>query len=39
MTYFHDFRYHWLCVGINAEPKDNQDWFCTRCIAKKGVSE
>merc|ERR1712212_1072578 len=27
--------YHWLCVGINAEPQENQDWFCTRCMAKK----
>ena len=30
-------RYHWLCVGINSEPSDNQDWFCTRCMAKKQV--
>jgi len=27
--------YHWLCVGINAEPSENQDWFCSRCMAKK----
>merc|ERR1712059_144817 len=27
--------YHWLCVGINSEPSENQDWFCTRCLAKK----
>jgi len=27
--------YHWLCVGINSEPSENQDWFCTRCMAKK----
>jgi len=27
--------YHWLCVGINSEPGDKQDWYCTRCIAKK----
>jgi hypothetical protein len=31
-------RYHWLCVGINSEPAENQDWFCTRCMAKKQVS-
>ena len=31
------FRYHWLCVGINSEPSENQDWFCTRCMAKKQV--
>ena len=31
------FRYHWLCVGISKQPLENQDWFCTRCIAKKGV--
>ena len=30
-------RYHWLCVGINSEPSENQDWFCTRCMAKKQV--
>jgi len=27
--------YHWLCVGINAEPSENQDWFCSPCMAKK----
>lgn len=27
--------YHWLCVGIKSEPGENQDWFCTRCVAKK----
>ncbi|CAB4058774.1 TAF3 [Lepeophtheirus salmonis] len=27
--------YHWACVGISAEPAENQDWFCTRCMAKK----
>jgi len=27
--------YHWLCVGITSEPLENQDWFCTRCVAKK----
>ena len=31
-------RYHWLCVGIKAEPGENQDWFCTRCAAKKKVT-
>merc|ERR1711976_180234 len=29
--------YHWLCVGIKSEPGENQDWFCTRCVAKKQV--
>ena len=28
-------RYHWMCVGIQSEPADNQDWFCPRCVAKK----
>lgn len=27
--------YHWICVGIQQEPADNQDWFCPRCVAKK----
>jgi len=27
--------YHWLCVGIKAEPAENQDWFCSRCMAKE----
>merc|ERR1712025_594679 len=27
--------YHWLCVGSNAEPSENQDWFCSPCMAKK----
>ena len=31
-------RYHWLCVGIKSEPGENQDWFCTRCVAKKQVN-
>jgi len=26
--------YHWSCVGINSEPSENQDWFCTRCMQK-----
>jgi len=29
--------YHWLCVGINAEPSENQDWFCPRCVTKMQV--
>ena len=27
--------YHWICVGIQQEPADNQDWFCPRCVQKK----
>merc|ERR1712008_359123 len=27
--------YHWVCVGISAEPADNQDWFCPRCVIRK----
>ena len=30
--------YHWSCVGINSEPAENQDWFCTRCMARKKSS-
>lgn len=27
--------YHWLCVGIEQEPEETQNWFCQRCVAKK----
>ena len=27
--------YHWICVGIQQEPADNQDWFCPRCVQRK----
>jgi transcription initiation factor TFIID subunit 3 len=27
--------YHWLCVGIQQEPEETQNWFCQRCVAKK----
>ncbi|CAG0879419.1 unnamed protein product [Cyprideis torosa] len=26
--------YHWGCVGITVEPKEDEDWFCNRCKAK-----
>ncbi|XP_018421903.1 PREDICTED: transcription initiation factor TFIID subunit 3 isoform X2 [Nanorana parkeri] len=26
--------YHWPCVGLTAEPKEEQ-WFCTKCDSKK----
>ena len=25
-------------MGIKSEPGENQDWFCTRCVAKKQVN-
>ncbi|RWS28369.1 hypothetical protein B4U80_05840 [Leptotrombidium deliense] len=27
--------YHWVCVGIKVPPKDEDSWFCDRCIAKQ----
>ncbi|XP_030379816.1 transcription initiation factor TFIID subunit 3 [Scaptodrosophila lebanonensis] len=32
-----DAWYHWVCVGIFVEPKDNEDWFCRVCITRKRV--
>ena len=29
--------YHWICVGIQQEPADNQDWFCPRCVQRKST--
>lgn len=26
---------HRACVGIKVEPKDDADWFCRACIARK----
>uniref|UniRef100_A0A182QHS4 PHD-type domain-containing protein n=1 Tax=Anopheles farauti TaxID=69004 RepID=A0A182QHS4_9DIPT len=30
-----DAWYHWVCVGIQVPPEDNEDWYCRVCIAKK----
>jgi len=30
-----DAWYHWACVGIKVEPKDDEDWFCRACISRK----
>uniref|UniRef100_A0A8C7YK13 Transcription initiation factor TFIID subunit 3 n=1 Tax=Oryzias sinensis TaxID=183150 RepID=A0A8C7YK13_9TELE len=27
--------YHWPCVGIVAEPPEDQPWFCVKCSCKK----
>uniref|UniRef100_A0A131Y4Z7 Putative transcription initiation factor tfiid subunit 3 n=1 Tax=Ixodes ricinus TaxID=34613 RepID=A0A131Y4Z7_IXORI len=27
--------YHWVCVGIVVPPKEEESWFCNRCIAKR----
>ncbi|XP_012137235.1 TBP-associated factor 3 isoform X4 [Megachile rotundata] len=30
-----DAWYHWVCVGMQVPPADNEDWYCRYCIAKK----
>ncbi|XP_025833542.1 transcription initiation factor TFIID subunit 3 isoform X2 [Agrilus planipennis] len=30
-----DAWYHWVCVGIQVPPDDNEDWYCRNCINKK----
>lgn len=30
-----DAWYHWVCVGMQVPPADNEDWYCRFCIAKK----
>ncbi|XP_023246704.1 transcription initiation factor TFIID subunit 3 [Copidosoma floridanum] len=30
-----DAWYHWVCVGIQVAPADNEDWYCRMCIVKK----
>ncbi|KAG1684638.1 Transcription initiation factor TFIID subunit 3 [Nymphon striatum] len=27
--------YHWICVKIVVPPKEEDSWFCTRCISKQ----
>ncbi|XP_021917768.1 transcription initiation factor TFIID subunit 3 isoform X3 [Zootermopsis nevadensis] len=30
-----DAWYHWVCVGIQVPPDENEDWYCRVCIVKK----
>ncbi|XP_025266483.1 transcription initiation factor TFIID subunit 3 isoform X2 [Camponotus floridanus] len=30
-----DAWYHWVCVGMQVPPADDEDWYCRFCIAKK----
>ncbi|GJQ67755.1 hypothetical protein Trydic_g21073 [Trypoxylus dichotomus] len=30
-----DAWYHWVCVGIQVPPDDNENWYCRHCLAKK----
>ncbi|XP_066253840.1 transcription initiation factor TFIID subunit 3 [Euwallacea similis] len=30
-----DAWYHWVCVGIQVPPDDNENWYCKPCLAKK----
>lgn len=30
--------YHWVCVGIVVPPKEEESWFCSRCISKRQSS-
>ncbi|XP_076172400.1 TBP-associated factor 3 isoform X1 [Ptiloglossa arizonensis] len=30
-----DAWYHWVCVGMQVPPAENEDWYCRFCIAKK----
>ncbi|GIY13106.1 transcription initiation factor TFIID subunit 3 [Caerostris extrusa] len=27
--------YHWICVGIVVPPKEEENWFCVRCLTKR----
>lgn len=27
--------YHWVCVNIVVPPKEEENWFCVRCISKR----
>ncbi|XP_046401169.1 transcription initiation factor TFIID subunit 3-like isoform X2 [Ischnura elegans] len=33
-----DAWYHWVCVGMQVPPDDNEDWYCRVCIVKKEES-
>ncbi|KAK9890209.1 hypothetical protein WA026_010319 [Henosepilachna vigintioctopunctata] len=30
-----DAWYHWVCVGIQVPPDENEDWYCRYCLLKK----
>ncbi|KAG5307161.1 TAF3 factor, partial [Acromyrmex insinuator] len=30
-----DAWYHWVCVGMQVPPAEDEDWYCRFCIAKK----
>ncbi|XP_049541411.1 nascent polypeptide-associated complex subunit alpha, muscle-specific form isoform X1 [Anopheles darlingi] len=30
-----DAWYHWICVGIEVAPDENEDWYCRVCIGRK----
>ncbi|XP_050099395.1 treacle protein isoform X2 [Anopheles aquasalis] len=30
-----DAWYHWICVGIEVAPAENEDWYCRVCIGRK----
>ncbi|XP_046984250.1 transcription initiation factor TFIID subunit 3-like [Schistocerca americana] len=30
-----DAWYHWVCVGIQVPPDENEDWYCRVCIVRK----
>ncbi|XP_050296632.1 transcription initiation factor TFIID subunit 3 [Anthonomus grandis grandis] len=30
-----DAWYHWVCVGIQVPPDENENWYCKPCLAKK----
>lgn len=35
MPFFFDLCLHRVCVGIVVPPKEEESWFCNRCIAKR----
>ncbi|XP_057665265.1 transcription initiation factor TFIID subunit 3 [Diorhabda carinulata] len=30
-----DAWYHWVCVGIQVPPDENENWYCKPCLARK----
>ncbi|XP_044765452.1 transcription initiation factor TFIID subunit 3 isoform X2 [Coccinella septempunctata] len=30
-----DAWYHWVCVGIQVPPDENENWYCRHCLLKK----
>ncbi|XP_065316920.1 uncharacterized protein LOC135925491 isoform X3 [Gordionus sp. m RMFG-2023] len=30
--------YHWVCVNITEAPAENENWYCSRCLAKSIIS-